>query len=285
MRPDVSFTKIGGEIDVCTFGLFSAFSEITHFVTTRGDYHSGKHFSTFNLGRHSGEDLARVLSRRDRLCEALGITADRLIQPRQVHGAEVVAITPDYATWSQEQRERYLATADGVVTDMPGVCIAVSTADCVPILCYDTVRRVIAASHAGWRGTVGHIAARTVQLMCDRYGTAPGDVYAAVGPSIGVEAFEVGDEVAEAFSSAYPSPHEKNAIIQPRNCDTGKYHVDLWAANVCDLQSVGILPEHITVAGICTYTRNELFYSSRRAAGTPFGRFLSGIMLNIDKRF
>ena len=249
---------------------------MTHFVTTRGEVQSENPFSTFNLGRHSGEELAAVMARRARLCDALGIAPGRLVQPRQVHGSEVLPVQPDYFSWDTERQAAYLAHADGVTTDMPGVCIAVSTADCVPLLYCDTRRRVIAATHAGWRGTVGHIAARTVEAMQRVYGSAPADISVVIGPSIGASAFEVGDEVVAEFAAAYPDRPE---IILPRRGAANRHHIDLWEANRADLLAAAIPPVRIAVAGICTWQRNDLFFSSRRAGGRLFGRFVTGILL------
>ncbi len=278
MNSDNSFLKIGKEIDVCTSRLLSAFTDVTHFVTMRGTYCPENHFSTLNFGRHSGEDLSLVLFRRKSFCNALGITEKKLIQPRQIHGTSVLPISNEFLSWQESQQNNYLAHADGLVTDVHGICIAVSTADCVPLLCYDPIRRVVSATHAGWRGTVGHIVSRTIELMRDDYDCRPSDIRAFIGPSIGPDAFEVGDEVVQFFADAYPQDiHHK--IILPRKINSGKHYIDLWQVNRYELLSSGLLPEHIDVSGICTYTQHHLFFSSRRAAGNPFGRFLSGIMM------
>ena len=278
IKSEIVFRHLPGQIGICTFPSLDVFPGLTHFVTQRGENHPGDPFSSFNLGRHSGEDLTRVMRNRAALCRALSIPSSALVQPRQVHGNEVLSIPPDFLSWKDTEQMEYVSPADGLVTDLPRVCLAVSTADCVPLLFYDSRRRVIGASHAGWRGTVGHIALRTVEVMQGIYGSNPENIYVAIGPSIGESAFEVGDEVADAFATAYPVHRRK--IISPRRGDNGRHHIDLWVANYADLLSAGIRDEHISVAGICTYTRNDLFFSSRRAGGKLFGRFLSGIFLH-----
>ena len=277
ITPEIVLRRLAPEIEVCTFCTFDAFERLTHFVTTRGRVEPANPFSTFNLGRHSGEDLSAVLARRARLCEALAIPPERLVQPRQVHGNEVRIITPEYFTWNTARQGEYLSQADALVTGMTDVCVAISTADCVPLLYYDARRRVVAAAHAGWRGTVGRIASRTVGAMQAACGCDPSDIYAAIGPSIGESAFEVGDEVVADFAAAYPD--YRDTVITPRRGAANRHHVDLWAANRLDLLSAGVLPEHIVTAGICTCGRNDLFFSSRRAGGKLFGRFVSGILL------
>lgn len=279
-RPEMLFAHLDAEIEVGQFPLFGRFPELSHFVTLRGAVVPGDPFSTFNLGRHSGEELSRVMSNRDHLCHALSLPASSLVQPRQVHGNEVLPLLPDFFSRTVEEQTEYLSQADGLITALPGVCVAVSTADCVPLLFYDPIRRVVGASHAGWRGTVGHIARKTVEAMQHIYGCDPRDVYAAIGPSIARSAFQVGDEVVEAFREAYPC---EMSIVSSCRDDAGRYHVDLWAANRADLLSAGLVDDHIALAGICTYDRNDLFFSSRRACGKNFGRFLSGIFLHNDE--
>lgn len=272
-RPEWERRWLADGIEVSVFSSWTHFPALTHFTTLRGEAVAGDPFSSFNLGRHSGEALSRVMQNRNRLCRALSLPAEALVQPRQVHGTEVLPLLPDFFEHTGEERVAFLSQADGLVTALPGVCVAVSTADCVPLLFYDPCRGVVGASHAGWRGTVGHIARRTVEVMQRFYGSRPCDILAAIGPSIGPEAFQVGDEVVAAFTEAYGA----RDIVSSR-CDAdGRYHVDLWAANRADLVAAGVVPAHIVEAGVCTYERNDLFFSSRRAGGKLFGRFLTGI--------
>ena len=155
IKSEIVFRHLPGQIGICTFPSLDVFPGLTHFVTQRGENHPGDPFSSFNLGRHSGEDLTRVMRNRAALCRALSIPSSALVQPRQVHGNEVLSIPPDFLSWKDTEQMEYVSRADGLVTDLPRVCLAVSTADCVPLLFYDSRRRVIGASHAGWRGTVG----------------------------------------------------------------------------------------------------------------------------------
>ena len=163
-----------------------------------------------------------------------------------------------------------LQDVDAVVTHLKDFCLCVSTADCVPILLYDRVKEVIAAIHAGWRGTVGRIVEKTLDVMKSQYGTEGEDVMACIGPSISLESFEVGDEVYAAFEEA---GFDMSRIARKYE----KWHLDLWEANRLQLLAHGVLPEHIEVAGICTYQNHEDFFSARRL-GIKSGRILSGIM-------
>ena len=163
---------------------------------------------------------------------------------------------------------------DALVTNVPGVCIAVSTADCVPVLLYAPDVKTVAAIHAGWRGTVQRIVAKTVRFLIDEYGADPCLMKAGIAPSIGPDAFEVGEEVVDAFREVgFEMPR-----ILKRNVDTGKAHIDLWEANRLQLLSEGLSTGHIELAGICTYTHPDDFFSARRL-GIKSGRILSGIIV------
>ena len=141
----------------------------------------------------------------------------------------------------------------------------------VYVLLYDKERQVIAAIHAGWRGTVGRIVEKTIEVMRIQYGTEGKDLVACIGPSISLESFEVGDEVYAAFEEA---GFDMTRIARRYE----KWHLDLWEANRVQLLANGVLPEHIEVAGICTFQCYEDFFSARRL-GIKSGRILSGIML------
>ena len=160
---------------------------------------------------------------------------------------------------------------DALITDRKGECLCISTADCVPVLCYDRKRKAIAAIHAGWKGTVARIVSKTLEAMAAEYGTQGEDIMACIGPSISLSAFEVGDEVYDKFRNE-GFDMEQIAVRQD------KWHIDLWKANRMQLEDFGVKPENIQTAGICTWTDNQDFFSARRQ-GIASGRILSGIML------
>jgi YfiH family protein len=161
---------------------------------------------------------------------------------------------------------------DALVTRLPGYCLCISTADCVPVLLYAPHTQAIAAIHAGWRGTVSRIVENTLTLMSEQYGTQGKDLIACIGPSISLEAFEVGDEVYHAFHEA---AFDMNIIARKES----KWHIDLWEANRQQLLAHGVKPENIEISGICTYHNNDDFFSARRQ-GINSGRILSGIMIH-----
>ena len=171
----------------------------------------------------------------------------------------------------ESERKELLEGVDAVITNLPEVCVCISTADCIPVLCYDVRNKAVAAVHAGWRGTVVRIVEKTLQQMRSAYGTRMQDVVAVIGPGISLQSFEVGDEVYQTFKDA-----GFNMDIIARRYS--KWHIDLWEANRQQLVSVGVNPDKIEVSGICTYTECEDFFSARRL-GINSGRIISGIML------
>jgi YfiH family protein len=186
------------------------------------------------------------------------------------------------------------ATGDAAITQLPGVLLSVQVADCVPILLADTRRRVVAAVHAGWRGTLARIAAKTLGRMQQEFGTRPQDVVAALGPAIGRCCYQVGPEVAQQFGAQFPAaadwfdgPFARLAEGEDQNWlpwltmmppghlpEPERVHLDLRAANRFQLLEAGVPAKHIAVSTLCTYCRADLFFSYRReGAGT--GRLLA----------
>jgi YfiH family protein len=196
-----------------------------------------------------------------------------VIQGHQVHGTEVAIISRPGIT--REELEGY----DAFITDLPGVAIGVRTADCVPILLYDPRNRVIAAIHSGWKGTVQKVAAKTIGILETRFKTAPEDLLAVIGPSIGPESFQVGEEVVTYFKDAgFPLSRiwsfHGTGDGSPMS---GGHHIDLWQANRWILQECGLRDENIRNPEIDTYT-DPSFYSARRE-GIACGRNINAIKI------
>ncbi len=199
--------------------------------------------------------------------------------PKQVHGQRIVVLEADHRIDHQgEPVEAFGIEADAVITQQPGQWIGVRTADCVPVLLCDAHQQAIAAIHAGWRGTVQHIVAQTLQTMQQHFGTQAEQVLAVIGPSISPEAFEVGEEVADAFQAA----HRSGCIVRSDR-QTGlpyaKPHIDLWESNRQDLLELGVSPEHIDCTPWCTFTNAHLLWSARKQ-GIQTGRIVSAIRLH-----
>lgn len=244
------------------------------FSTTRhGGCGSGA-YGTFNCTPYTGDEPEVVRENQELLCKLVGITAEQLIVPYQTHSCNVLIVDETFMQMPSEERHAMLQEKDAVVTIMPNVCLCVSTADCVPVLLYDSARGVIASVHAGWRGTVGKIVAHTMEAMREKYGTRPADVYAIIGPCISLEAFEVGIEVYEAFEHV-GYDMEQIAHWYP---EKEKYHIDLPMANRLQLLAEGVPLAQIHDSRICTYTQHQNFFSARRL-GIGSGRILNGIVM------
>lgn len=247
---------------------------VTAFSTTRHGGCSRGNYASLNCTPYTGDDADCVRRNREILCDALPQRPRELVIPFQTHGTAAFAISDAYLQASDEERQAMLRGIDVLVTREPGVCICISTADCIPILLYDKQHRTIAAIHAGWRGTVNRIVRRTLERMHALYDTDGRDVSAIIGPGISLPAFEVGEEVYETFrEQGFPMEY-----ISEWNPATHKHHIDLWAANRLQLQDFGVPSEQIETAGICTYSQYEDFFSARRM-GIRSGRILSGIMI------
>ncbi|MCD8318410.1 MAG: peptidoglycan editing factor PgeF [Paraprevotella sp.] len=251
------------------------------FSTERSGGYSVGHYAAFNANAYCGDDECSVLLNRHLLCDDLGLDFSRLIIPHQVHADRVCRIDEDFFMQTEDEKRDMLDGVDAVITRLSQVCVSVSTADCIPVLLYDEAHHAVAAVHAGWRGTARHIPQVTLQAMSAAYGTRPSDVKAVIGPGISQEAFEVGDEVYEAFRKA-GFPMEEIARHYPvqdaEGGDRKKWHIDLWRANEWLLVSGGVPADRIQVAGICTYLHSERFFSARRL-GICSGRILNGIFL------
>ncbi len=162
---------------------------------------------------------------------------------------------------------------DALITAEKGILISVQSADCVPVLLYDPMEKVVAAIHAGWRGTMGEIVLTAIEKMKTEFNSSPENLIAAIGPSISEEIYEVGEEVIAAVERVYGS---KAGIISREQ--NGKGFCNLWEANRIQLIRAGVRAKNIEVAGICTYQQADLFFSARKSGNTA-GRFAAGIMI------
>jgi len=253
------------------YPIFQPFSEIFAFSTQRDGGVSEGAYASFNITHYCGDRPECVRQNRERLARRLSIDESRIFLPRQVHDTRSLVIDADFLSLSREEQTARMEGIDALLTQERGICIGVSTADCVPLLMYDAATHAIAAVHAGWRGTVGCIAAKAVGEMTRQFGSRPADLRVAVGPCILQDAFEVGDEVYEAFEEA---GFQMDRIARREK----KWHIDLPAANALLLRECGIKPERIHLSGLCTYSAPDRFFSARRL-GTLSGRVFNGIML------
>ncbi len=260
--------------------------DVLAFSTTRKGGVSRGNYGEFNINYYCGDERSAIEANRKALCDWLNIDTNRLVYPHQVHQAEVRMIADEFLSLSSETRKMLLEGVDAVMTDVPNVCIGVSTADCMPILLYDTEHRAICAVHAGWRGTVARIVQKAVSEMRAAYHTKPEMLRAVIGPGISMKNFEVGDEVYEQFveagfemeKMAFRMPLAHTADIVGQTEPPLRWHIDLWECNRQQLTEAGLPVDHVQIAGICTYDRFQEFFSARRL-GIDSGRIFTGAML------
>lgn len=203
----------------------------------------------------------------------------QLVMPlHQVHGTTTRVIDQAFLQKNPLEQALALDGVDALATQLPNVCICVRTADCIPVLLWDERLHVVAAVHAGWKGTVSRIVERSIEALQTAFGTLPSDLHAIIGPGIGPESFEVGDEVYDRFAEeGFPMPRLAQRYPDSRNPLAEKWHIDLWTCNRLQLTEKGVNPQHIHVAGIDTYQQYDRFFSARRHLD---GRIINGIMFN-----
>jgi polyphenol oxidase len=260
-----------GRLKLFEFENLSQLSDLKHFVTTRFGGVSLPPYDSLNLGLHTADNQEHVLENRSLLASETGIAADRFLYASQVHSGDVKVIDNDAVA---EGVLSHNPRTDATITNLPGICLMVMVADCVPLLLFDPVKKVVAVIHAGWRGTVQHITSNTIKVMIDRFGSNPADILAGIGPSIGPCCYEVGEEVKAVVHESFGTT-EGYLVSQPHS---EKPYFDLWYANQKQLIELGLKPENIETSQICTKCNHRMFYSSRADKGVT-GRFAAGIFL------
>lgn len=229
-----------------------------HGFTTRFGGVSQGHLASLNLGLSRGDEYENVVENYRRLGAALGFDSRKCVLTRQVHSDIVRPVTQQ--NWGAGLFEPHLPDCDALVTNVPGTTLVCFTADCTPILLWDEKTGAVGAAHAGWRGTVSAIAARTVEAMAQNYGSAPQNIHAAIGPNIGLCHFETHEDVPQALLSAFGE--EIREYIVPHG---EKYRVDLKAVNAYVLRQAGVTD--IRAADACTVCQSDRFWSHRVTGG------------------
>ncbi len=244
---------------------------VTAFSTTRHGGVGEGCYADLNINPFCGDTPQAVEANRRALAAALHVDEARLLLPHQVHGADCLVVDDALMALPADARAQALEGYDALVTQERGVCIGVSTADCIPVLLYDPCHQVVAAVHAGWRGTVQRIVEKVLALMDDTYGTCSDDVRAVIGPGISLANFEVGQEVYDQFAAAR---FDMDRIARRE----AKWHIDLPLCNRLQLQEAGVPAEAISMSDVCTYDHVDDYFSARRL-GIASGRIYTGIVL------
>lgn len=228
---------------------------------------------TLNLALHVGDDAELVLRNRRAFAQAVGVNAKRITTCQQVHGSKVVRVTEELIGSGALDFSTTIKDTDALITNLPDVPLMLFYADCVPVLLADVESGAVGLAHAGWRGTVANIGAKTVAAMGEAFGTKTSKLLAAIGPSIGACCYEVDDFVRDQASG-----YEEFFAFK----GGGKYLLDLWGMNVKQLFEAGVPKENIMVAGVCTNDNYQLFCSYRAEQGKT-GRM--GVCLSARKNY
>jgi YfiH family protein len=238
---------------------FESFAGLPHGVFTRRGGVSPAPWASLNVGGSVGDDIANVRENRVRSFRALDRDPASIHDVWLVHGTDVV-----YAEAPRDLSEK-APYADILFTDNPKVTLYMRFGDCVPLLFHDPKKGVVGLAHAGWLGTVRGVARVAVQAMTQRYGTDPRDVRAAIGPAIGPDHYEVGDDVVQQVRTAFGSQAE--SLLVPHG---ERFHLDLWSANRLKLEQAGV--GSVEVCEVCTACHLDDWFSHRAEKGKT-GRF------------
>lgn len=268
------FDEMEGAVPYLSFPMFRDTGLVTDGFSTRLGGVSEGCFSSLNLSFDRGDDRAAVAENFRRMGEALGVRCEDMVLSQQTHTTNIRIVT-DEDRGKGITRERDYTDIDGLITNVPGICLVTTYADCVPLYFLDPVKKVIALSHSGWRGTVGKIGKKTVELMHDNFGSDPADILAAVGPSVCQDCYEVSADVIDRFKEVFDrSVWDELFYGKP----DGKYQLDLWKANEKIFLEAGIRKEHIAVTNVCTHCNSGILYS-HRAMGDKRGNLCAFLAL------
>lgn len=245
------------------YPMFRETGIVKHGFSTRIGGVSKGCFSSLNLSFTRGDEEEAVRENFRRIGSAMGIRCEDMVFTHQTHTINVRVVT-EADRGCGIVKPRTYSDVDGLVTDIPGICLVTFYADCVPLYFVDPVKKVIGLSHSGWRGTVGKIGKVTVETMCREFKSRPEDILAAVGPSICQDCYEVSEDVILEFQKTFSRELWKDIFYRKEN---GKYQLNLWEANRQILLGAGILPEHISMPNLCTCCNPEFLYSHRASQG------------------
>ena len=249
---------------------FESFNKagVLNAVFTRHGGSSKIPFHSLNTGGTVGDEPAAVLENHMKIFKAINRPFESRFDVWQVHGNDVVATDCSRPVGESHRK------ADGIITGNPEVTLMMRFADCVPVLLYDTVKKVVGIVHAGWQGTMLQVTEKAVLAMVNQYGCSTNDIIAGIGPSIGPDAYEVGGDVVQKTKAVFPTVWRD--LLTTKN---GKTTLNLWLANEYTLVSSGV--GAIEQANICTFKNSQDWYSHRRENGKT-GRFAAIIAIGSE---
>lgn len=253
--------KVVNGVPLLTYPLLERTNVVKHGFSTRLGGVSTGDCATMNISTTRGDAPEAVEENKRRLAGALGVKVEDFTFTYQTHTTNVAVVR------EEDRGTRFMET-DGMVTNVPGICLVTFYADCVPLYFVDPVKKVIGLSHSGWRGTVYKMGKVIVEKMTEVYGTNPADVVAAVGPSICQDCYEVSEDVIAKFRDSFEECHWQQLFYQKEEQrEAGKYQLNLWKANELVLKEAGIPKDQIAVTNLCTHCNPNVLFSHRATGG------------------
>lgn len=265
--------KING-FSIIKFDKLCKYDIIEHGFSTREGGVSSGIFASMNLGFNRGDSYGNVMENYRIMGNALNMSVENMVLSAQTHTTNLRIVTEDDKGKGLVKEKDY-SDIDGLITNIPGIPLVTFYADCIPLVFLDPVKKVIASSHSGWRGTVKRIGKVTVDRMCDTFGCKAENIIAAIGPGICKDCYEVSEDVALEFMREFEKEGYGDIVFPG---ESSKYYIDLKRANEVILISAGIKPENIDNEGICTCCRKDLLFSHRASNGRR-GNLAAFIML------
>ena len=279
---DITFSEKGHEMELrdgeFPYLYFPAFEEtglVRHLSTTREGGVSEGYFATTNISYTIGDPYENVIENFRRIGKVLNVPVEKMVCTQQTHTTNVRYVDENDCGRGTIRHREY-KDIDGLMTDIPGICLVIYSADCVPLFFLDPVKKAIAMSHSGWRGTVDLMAVETAEKMKEKFGTDPKDLICGIGPSICQKCYEVSEDVIERFRSTFDKKDFDRIFYGKEN---GKYQLDLWEANRLAFLMAGVKMENIHIGGVCTCCNSKQMFS-HRATGGKRGLHGSFMVLN-----
>lgn len=249
----------GTDLEYLTFPLLEKTEAVRHLFSTRIGGVSEGEYASMNFSIARGDREEAVLENYKRIAGILGCDINDMVASHQTHTTTIRRVT-GADRGKGISRERDYENVDGLMTDEPGIVLVTYYADCVPLYFVDPVHRAIGLAHSGWRGTAERMGECMVRAMQDAFGSRPEELYAAIGPSICRDCYEVSEDVALRFADM------GEAVVLPGKAP-GKYQLDLWLANERILEQAGIPGKQIAVTDLCTCHNSEFLFSHRASGG------------------
>lgn len=254
-------TNYNNEVMYLTFPALEEYPEIIHAMSTREGGVSTGYFSSMNLGVKTDDDKNNIAKNYELFSQAIGISSDSIALGDLTHGDNVHVATIEDKGSGITKPFNY-TDVDALITNVPGVNIAVTIADCVPVYFYDPVNKAVGIAHSGWKGTANEISDKVVEAMKANYGTRPEDLICGIGASIGMCCYEVSRDVVEEFLEF---DYLDDACIFDK--ENGKYDMDLSRIIFGTLAYAGVDPDNIHISGMCTCCNSDILFSHRASHG------------------